>query len=62
MSDAAFSDLIKTLIRIHQRGSLHIMDNGDICVGCGGRWPCETRNAITNFAIKQLVEMDFGEE
>ena len=48
--------LIRALLEIHQRGSLHVMDSGNICVGCGNQWPCRTKQLIDDFAIAGLLE------
>jgi len=30
----------------HRQGSLHIMDRGQVCIDCGGSWPCRTITMI----------------
>lgn len=37
---------ISAVRELHVRGSLHIMDGGNVCVGCGGQWPCRTIRAL----------------
>ena len=54
--------MVKTLVErlraLHKRGSLHIMDEGNVCVGCGGQWPCRTVEIIREYA----EEVAFGDE
>lgn len=40
---AAAEAKLERLNSWHQKGSLHIMDQGKICTGCGQAWPCDTR-------------------
>ncbi len=30
----------------HVKGSLHIMDRGEVCTGCGQAWPCRDRQIL----------------
>lgn len=44
----ALETAVGKVLDFHQKGSLHIMDRGNICTGCGGQWPCTTRRIISN--------------
>lgn len=48
--------LMDRLLALHKRGSLHVMDRGDVCVGCGGQWPCRTVRLIYDVALEDLRE------
>lgn len=47
--------LVERLLELHQQGTLHIMDRGQICVGCGGQWPCRSIQIINDEALKALT-------
>lgn len=49
-------ELIDKLLQLHRRGSLHVMDGGNICVGCGGQWPCRTVEILNQFALDALKD------
>lgn len=52
MADTA--SLITRLLALHKQGSLHPADGGQICVGCGGQWPCRTVGIINDYAVEAL--------
>lgn len=47
--------LVDRLLELHTQGSLHAMDQGNVCIGCGGQWPCSTIRVISTYAIEQLT-------
>lgn len=56
-ADTRVVALLRDLNTLHQRGSLHILDRGDVCVGCGGQWPCRTRRIIERHALEALLPL-----
>lgn len=50
--------LVEDLLTLHRRGSLHVMDHGGVCVGCGDQWPCRTRQIIDKHALEALKGAD----
>lgn len=50
----AVATLTAALHALHRRGSLHVMDRGQVCVGCGGQWPCATEQVIASHAAERI--------
>lgn len=50
--------LVARLLELHRIGTLHIMDGGNVCVGCGGRWPCRTMRILMDYAFDNLKKDD----
>lgn len=45
------SKMVSRLRSLHYQGSLHPMDQGQICIGCGGAWPCRTMIIVEDIRI-----------
>lgn len=43
--------LVDQLLALHREGSLHVMDRGEVCLGCGGQWPCRTVRLVYDAAL-----------
>lgn len=43
--------LVDKLLALHKEGSLHVMDRGEVCLGCGGQWPCRTVRLVYDAAL-----------
>lgn len=51
-------ELIRRLLALHKRGTLHVMDHGNVCTGCGGQWPCRTVAILNDYALDALTDPD----
>jgi hypothetical protein len=48
-------ELVSKLLELHKQGSLHPLDGGMICVGCGGQWPCQSVRIINRWALSAVL-------
>lgn len=47
-------NLAAKLLDLHEQGSLHVMDRGQICLADGQDYPCATVRVIQEHAIEGL--------
>lgn len=44
------------LLKLHRKGSLHVLDRGRVCIGCGASWPCPTVQVMIDWATEIMEE------
>lgn len=49
-------NLAAKLLDLHEQGSLHVMDRGQVCLADGQTYPCATVRIIQNHALEGLMK------
>lgn len=52
----ALVNLAAKLLDLHEQGSLHAMDRGQVCLADGQTYPCATVRIIQNHALEGLMK------